>query len=140
MARSKRELLSRVPLFAGLRGRDLEVVERLVDEVDIRAGAQLTREGTSGHEFFIIVEGKVRVEQDGRVLATLGPGDFLGEIALIDGKPRTATVTTEQPSRLLVVGHREFHSLLDRRPDVRLRVLEALAQRIRANESDPNID
>jgi CRP/FNR family cyclic AMP-dependent transcriptional regulator len=73
-------------------------------------------------------------------VATLGPGQFLGEIALVDGKPRTASVVTEEPSHLIVLGHREFHSLLDRRPDVRLRVLEALAQRIRANQADPATD
>ncbi len=136
MSSAKRKLLERVPLFAGLRGRDLEEIERLVDEVDLRERVELTRQGTTGQEFFIIVEGAVRVERDGRLLNRLGPGDFLGEIALIDGKPRMATVTTEEPSRLLVVGHREFHSLLDRRPGVRLKVLEALAERIRNNEPD----
>jgi CRP-like cAMP-binding protein len=136
MANTKRDLLRRVPLFAGLRDRDLAEIERLVDEIDVPAGSRLTREGAFGQEFFVIIEGSVRVERDGRELNTLGPGDFLGEIALLDGKPRSATVTTVEPSRLLVLGHREFHSLIDTRPDVRLRVLEALAERIRAFEPE----
>ena len=123
MAASKRDLLRRVPLFAGLGDRELSEVERSSDEVDVPAGTTLTRQGGSGHEFFVIIEGRARVERDGRVLATLGPGDFLGEIALLEERPRMATVTVEEPSRLLVLGHREFHSLLDNR-DIRLRVLE----------------
>jgi CRP/FNR family cyclic AMP-dependent transcriptional regulator len=136
MKSSKRDLLRRVPLFAGLGTRDLGEIEQLVDEVDVPAGQELTREGAYGHEFFVIVEGSVRVEREGRVLSTLGEGDFLGEIALLDGKPRIATVTTVEPSRLLVLGHREFNSLIDTRPDIRLRVLEALAERIRAAEPE----
>ena len=85
-------------MFAGVGNRDLTEIEQLVDEVDVPAGAELTREGARGQEFFILVDGSVRVERDGRRVNTLGPGDFLGEIALIDGKPRIATVTTEQPS------------------------------------------
>ena len=136
MATSKRDLLRRVPLFAGLGDRDLGEIEQLVDEIDVPAGTRLTREGAFGQEFFVIIEGRVLVERDGRELNTLGPGDFLGEIALLDGKPRMASVTTTEPSRLLVIGHREFHSLLDTRPDIRLRVLEALAERIRAAEPE----
>ena len=136
MADTKRDLLRRVPLFAGLRDRELSEIERLVDEIDVPAERHLTREGGTGHEFFVIVTGSARVERQGRRLTTLGPGDFLGEIALVDGKPRSATVITEEPSRLLVLAHREFHSLLDQRQEVRLRVLEALAQRIRSQAPD----
>lgn len=136
MSTTKRDLLSRVPLFAGLGRRELDEVAQLADEVDVPAGTQLTREGAYGHEFFVIVSGRARVDRDGRRLADLGPGDFLGEIALIDGQPRSATVTVEEPSRLLVLGHREFNSLLDSRQQVRLRVLEALAGRIRRSEPD----
>ncbi len=135
MASSKRDLLRRVPLFAGLRDRDLAAVEQLADEIDVAAGTELTHQGGRGNEFFVLVEGRARVEKDGRTLATLGPGDFLGEIALLDEKPRTATVTLEEPGRLLVISHRDFHSLLDNR-DIRIRVLEAVVQRIRRAEPE----
>ena len=127
----KARLLASVPLFAHLGGPGLEEVATLADEVDVDAGTVLTREGRTGGEFFVIVDGSVSVERGGRVVATLRAGDFLGEIALVDGGPRTATTTATVPSRLLVVAHREFHSLLDRFPEVRMGVLQALAERVR---------
>ena len=136
MADPKLELLQKVPLFAGLRRGDLERVAALVDEVDVPGDVELTHEGRVGHEFFVIVEGRVRVEREGRVIGTLGRGDFLGEIALIDGRPRSASVITEAPTRLLVMAHREFDSLLDSYPAVQNQVLRALADRVRRSEPD----
>jgi CRP/FNR family cyclic AMP-dependent transcriptional regulator len=135
MAERKIDLLRRVPLFARLRDSDLGEVERLTDEVDVPADTALTREGRIGHEFFVILSGRVRVERDGKIINSLGPGDFLGEISLIDGRPRSATVTTEEPTRLLVLAHREFRSLLDNYPGIREPVMQALAERLR--EADP---
>ena len=85
------------------------------------------REGTTGNEFFVIIDGSVRIERGGSTLASLGAGDFLGEIALVDDGPRTATATTESPARLLVVGHREFHLAHGAIPDDRDQRLQALA-------------
>jgi CRP/FNR family transcriptional regulator len=127
----KARMLSRVPLFERLNGRALAHVERLVDEVDIPVGKALTTEGLSGREFFIILDGTVSVARGGTTVATLGPGDFFGEIALVDGGPRTATATTMTPCRLLVLAHREFDSLLAEHVEVRAAVLEALASRVR---------
>jgi CRP/FNR family transcriptional regulator, cyclic AMP receptor protein len=132
----KLDLLRRVPLFAGLGARELEEVGRLTDTVDLPAGRELTHEGGYGNEFFVIVDGSVDIERDGRRLTTLGPGDFLGEIALIDGGRRTATARTASTARILMLGHREFHSLLDRFPKIQLAVLQALAERVRRNEPD----
>jgi CRP/FNR family cyclic AMP-dependent transcriptional regulator len=132
----KARMLSRVPLFARLNRRALGHVERLVDEIDVGAGKELTHEGLSGREFFIILEGTVSVSRGGAVVATLGPGDFFGEIALLDGGPRTATATTTTPCRLLVLAHREFDSLLAEHVEVRASVLEALAHRVR--DLDPS--
>jgi CRP/FNR family transcriptional regulator, cyclic AMP receptor protein len=128
----KTRLLGQVPLFAHLGHRGLEHVATLVDEVDVPAGQVLTRQGRSGGEFFVILEGTVTVNRDGSDIGTMGPGDFLGEIALLDDGPRTATVTTNTPARLLVLAHREFHSLVDHDPEIRLAVLQALAQRVRS--------
>lgn len=130
----KLELLRKVPLFQGLSRKDLELVERLTDEIDVPAGKVLIKEGATGHEFFIVVDGSLRVERDGQLLRKLGPGDFAGEIALIDGGPRTATVVADAPSRLLVVGHREFFGLLAEYPDIQIQVLQALARRVRVSE------
>lgn len=127
----KARLLAGVPLFAGLGRSGLAEVAALADEVDVDAGTVLTHEGRRGGEFFVIVDGAVRVERGGATVRTLGPGDFLGEIALVDGGPRTATTTATVPSRLLVVAHREFHSLMDRFPEVRSAILGALAARVR---------
>jgi CRP-like cAMP-binding protein len=125
-----------VPLFAGLGARDLEEVQRLADEVDVPAGRELTTEGRSGEEFFLIVSGRVGVVRNGVRIRTMSDGDFLGEIALLDGRARSATVTTETPTRLLVLAHREFNSLLERFPSIQSAVLRALAERVRQTEPE----
>ena len=80
--------------------------------------------------------GQVAIEKDDQRIATMHPGDFLGEIALIDGKPRTATARAEGDTRLLVVGRGPFHELMEEFPSVRLSVLQALAERVRAHEPE----
>ena len=127
----KTDLLKRVPLFAGCATGQLESIGQLADEVDVAAGTTLMKEGQFAGEFFVIIDGSVRVDRDGTTVRTLGPGDFLGEIALVDGGPRTATATTATASRLLVVGHREFHSLMEAHPAISMSILEALAKRVR---------
>ena len=135
-ADSKGELLRKVPLFSSLRGRDLEAVERLTDVIDRPAGDVLMRQGQTGNEAFVIISGGARVERDGRELARVGPGEVVGEIAIISEGPRVATVTLTEPSQLLVIGHREFHSLLEGSPDVMRAVLDELGRRIRNLEAD----
>jgi len=134
-ADEKLDQLKRVPLFAGLGRRELEELGTLADEVDVADGRMLTRQGETGDEFFVVLEGAVQVDVNGSVISTLGKGDFLGEIALVDGKPRTATTRAVGPTRLLVVGHRQFHQLMDDFPTVKTCVLEALAERVRRNET-----
>lgn len=130
----KLEHLRRVPLFARLGRRELERLGQLADEVEVGLDTHLTEQGHIGHEFFIVLDGRLMV-LDGRTpIATLGPGDFFGEIALVESVPRTATVRAEGIVRLLVVGHREFHALMDEFPSVRSAVLDALAERLRASE------
>jgi CRP/FNR family transcriptional regulator, cyclic AMP receptor protein len=132
----KLELLKRTPLLAGLGRKDIEEVGRLADEVDLKADHVLMREGDLGREFFVIVEGKVRIDKGGRTIRSMGPGEFVGDIALVTERPRTATATTETPCRLLVLGHREFHQLMDQYPSIRLSVLESMAVRLRDLEPD----
>jgi CRP/FNR family transcriptional regulator, cyclic AMP receptor protein len=132
----KVELLRRVPLLAGLSTKDLEEVQRLTDEVEVPAGRELTTEGRAGEEFFLIVSGRVGVVRNGVRLRTMGDGEFLGEIALVDGRVRSATVTTEAPTHLIVLGHREFSTLLETFPAIQAAVLRALAQRVRQTEPE----
>lgn len=128
---TKLDMIARVPLFAGLSGRELAFLGRLMDEVDVREGRVLTREGGSGGEFFIVVSGRVRIDRGGRKVNELGAGDFLGEIALIDRGPRTATATATEPCTLLVLSRGGFRSLLDRYPTVQAKIMRALATRLR---------
>jgi CRP/FNR family cyclic AMP-dependent transcriptional regulator len=133
---AKLELLRRVPLFAGCRGGSLQLIERLADEVDVPDGYHLMRQGAFAQEFFLILEGLVRIERGGKAINTLGPGDFLGEIALIDHGRRTATAVTEGSAKLLVINHQGFNSLLAESPGIRLEVMKALAARVRNLEPD----
>ncbi len=130
----KLELLKRVPLFSGLQRRELEQLETITDEIDVAAGTVLVQEGRVAHEFFIIVSGEVAIDKAGRRINALTSGDFLGEIALIDGGPRTATATASTACRLLVLTHGGFSQLLDTSPDIRRSVMEALGQRLRRLE------
>jgi CRP-like cAMP-binding protein len=126
----KLTLLSKVPLFADLGQRDLEMVGRLADEVTVPAGKVLAAEGSGGHEFFVILDGTVRITQGSRHLADLGSGDFFGELAMIANVPRTATATATTAANLLVVAHREFTTLLADQPRIRDKVMIAVARRL----------
>ena len=138
MARDEKlEKLRQVPLFAHLGKRETERLGMLADELDVPDGQVLTRQGASGGEFFIVLDGTVAIEKDGQQIATMNPGDFLGEISLIDGKPRTATARADGDARLLVIGRAPFHELMDEFPSVRVAVLQALAERVRSHEPSP---
>jgi CRP/FNR family transcriptional regulator, cyclic AMP receptor protein len=127
----KLELLKTVPLFKDLSRHDIEQVGQLTEEIDVPAGQVLTREGAPGSEFFVILEGEVRIEAGGEQIRTMEAGDFLGEIALVDDGPRTATATTVGPAKLLVLGRREFRSLMDSYPSIEHSVLHCLVERLR---------
>ena len=127
----KLKLIAGVPLFAGFNRREIEAVGRLMDEVDVKAGRVLMREGAVGREFFIVVSGNVRVDRNGRKVNELGPGDFLGEIALIDRGPRTATATAADDCRLLVLDIGGFRTLVSKYPTVQGKIMKALAERLR---------
>ncbi|HJW21935.1 MAG TPA: cyclic nucleotide-binding domain-containing protein [Candidatus Limnocylindrales bacterium] len=125
-------LLRAVPLFAELDERSLQAIATLAREHDATAGDVLMREGEPGDTFVVIVDGTVRVEQEGRDIRSMMAGGFLGEIALLEHGPRTATATCVTDCRLLTLGHFEFDRLLATFPDVRSKVLAVLARRARA--------
>jgi cAMP-dependent protein kinase regulator len=129
----KVELIKRAPLFAGLSKRELEEIAGIADEIDLREGKELTTQGKSAREFFVLLEGSADVTKDGRKINELGDGDFFGEIALVSHSPRTATVTATAPIRALVITDRSFRRLLEDSPEIQLKVLEALAERLAPN-------
>jgi CRP-like cAMP-binding protein len=131
MSDQKRDLLKSVPLFATCGNRELERLGMLVDEVSLPAGRVLFNQGDHAAELFIVVDGQVRVDRNGENIATRGPGEFFGEMALVSEGTRMATATCETDCRFLVLGHREFHSLMDEFPTLKMQVLETLAQRVR---------
>lgn len=134
MADSKLDLLKSVPLFERLSKSDLQHLGQLTDELDFAAGRVLMKQGDYGNEMFVIASGRVRVERDGRQIGDEGAGSWFGEMALLSQGRRTATVTTTEPSRVFVIGHREFNSLMDSMPTVKMAVLECVADRIRGLE------
>jgi CRP/FNR family transcriptional regulator, cyclic AMP receptor protein len=130
----KVDLLKKVPLFEDLSKRHLDFIAKHGDEVTSEPGEVLVRQGEAGREFVFIVRGSARVEQDGKIISHLEAGDFFGEMSLLDGKPRSATVITETPSTLLVVHSRSFDLLLNTVPGLSRKLLMTLAGRLRARE------
>ena len=133
---AKVQALKGVPLFEGLSRKELVQLERVCEDVEVEPGKVLCQEGQIGHEFFVILDGKVQVTRKGGRVATLSNGDFVGEIALVTELPRTATVTAETPVRFFVLTRREFDAVLDQNPKVERKVLRALARRLAETTSD----
>jgi CRP/FNR family transcriptional regulator, cyclic AMP receptor protein len=127
---AKVELIKGVPLFSELGKRELNELASIADEIDLREGKELTVEGQPGREFFVIIEGDAVVRRGDREINHLGAGDFFGEIALVDDRPRTATVVAETPVRTLVITDRAFRTLLDRSPEIESKVMSARAARL----------
>lgn len=126
--------LARIPLFSGCSDRDLKRLVRASDEVSLDAGTVLTSEGELGREVFVILTGAAEVTREGTVVATLGPGDHVGELSLLDGGPRTATVTTTEDTTVLVLTRQAFNGVLDEIPTLAHKLLVSLAHRLRAAE------
>jgi len=126
----KVELLERVPLFQGLTKSELRRVADVTDEVELPAGRTLTTEGARGREFVVLVDGEAEVRRDGRRINVLRGGDFLGEIALLSDRFRTATVTTTTPTRALLVSESDFDALMRDVPAIRMKVLETAVSRL----------
>jgi CRP/FNR family transcriptional regulator, cyclic AMP receptor protein len=127
---AKIELLKGVPLFSGCSKTELRELARSTDEVDLREGYVLVREGRAGREFFVLVDGKVNVTRDGKKIADLGAGEWFGEIALLTKVPRTATVTTTSPVKALVLTDRAFRRLVETMPSIALKVLSRVSERL----------
>ena len=127
---SKVDLIKRVPLFAAASKQELAEIASIADEIDLPEGKVLIKEGDTGREFFVLIDGTAEVARAGKKVASIGPGDFFGEIALISKTPRNATITTTSAVRALVITDRAFRQLLDHSPQIQIGVLTALAERL----------
>jgi CRP-like cAMP-binding protein len=134
----KIEQLEKVPLLAECSRRQLRAVARISEVREVQQGAVITKAGAPGDEFFLIIDGRARVEVSARKRAKLGPGDFFGEMSLLDGEPRSATIVAETAMRLLVIPRREFSRLLAEVPDLMRSLLAVLSRRLRQAEQALN--
>lgn len=124
-------MLKAVPLFAHCTPKQIEFIVTQVEDMDFPQGKILCAEGQSGADFFVLLSGSADVTRNGRKIATMSPGDFFGEIALVDGGKRTATVTAASPTRCLVLGPRQFQNVLHQDTDIAHSVMKALSLRVR---------
>jgi CRP/FNR family transcriptional regulator, cyclic AMP receptor protein len=134
----KIDLLKKVHLFSNLSQRHLGEIAKHADQVQVEKGRVLVQQGKIGWEFIFIVEGKARVEKDGKVIRQLSKGDFFGEISLIDGEPRTSSVIAETNMTLLIVHKPSFDHLLEKIPGLQRKILISLCQYLRRAEKAIN--
>ncbi|MCU4182942.1 cyclic nucleotide-binding domain-containing protein [Acidiferrimicrobium sp. IK] len=133
MARDgKVEQLAKVSLFRGLSHKELQAVAAAADIVAVPADNDVVVEGTPGHDFYLILNGTASVRRDGHEVATLGPGESFGELALLTHAPRNATVVAATDTELLVIGQRQFHAVLDTVPAMAYKLLVTMAERLAA--------
>jgi CRP-like cAMP-binding protein len=132
---NKVTLLETIPLFRDLSRKQLEQIARLADEVQVPAGRRLATAGERGHELFVIIEGRATVNTKRGRTVRLGRGNFFGEMSLVDGGPRSATIEADSDMRLLMVGQREFWALLAAAPPLALKIMSTLSNRVRDAEA-----
>lgn len=127
---AKLELLASVPLFSGCSKRELEQIGLIADETNVPEGRTLIEQNQPAHEFFALIDGTAEVRRNGRKVSTMSGGDFFGELALIAKTPRTATVMTTSPARLLVIKGRDFERVLGEAPSIAVKILRELGGRL----------
>lgn len=133
MADPKVQMLKKVPLFGHCSPASLESVTSNTDEVDVEKGRTLIKQGEPSDTFYVLLDGEADVAIDGKHRRSLGPGDFFGEISMLDRGPATATVTTTKPSRMMVMSHMQFRDAIKGNQDLLLQVLQSVAERLRAD-------
>ncbi|HET9200331.1 MAG TPA: cyclic nucleotide-binding domain-containing protein [Dehalococcoidia bacterium] len=127
----KIDAIKKVPLFKGADQNQLQLIAMQADEVQVQPGMSLATQGGKGNELMIVLEGAAEVTRDGKHLADLGAGDFFGEISLLDGGPRTATVTASSPMRTLVIRRENFQSIQETTPGLSEMLVAEVASRLR---------
>jgi CRP-like cAMP-binding protein len=134
-ANRKLEYLSNVQMFSSLNKKELGLISKVAEVVKVKAGTEIVTENTTGHEFYLVLTGEAAVRRNGRKINTLGSGRYFGELALLDRGPRSATVVAETDMELVVIGQREFVSVLDEVPAVAHKLLVSMAARLREADS-----
>ena len=129
-------MLQKAPLWAGLAEKELKVIARSFKELKYGSGDFIVRKGERGIGFYLIVDGTVEVRSDGRVLSRLGPGQFFGEMALLDGQSRSADVVALEPSRCLALSSWNFNAIVSDHPKIALKLLQESTRRSRTNTQD----
>jgi CRP/FNR family cyclic AMP-dependent transcriptional regulator len=133
---AKAELIRTIPLFAECSPQEVAEVALLADEIDLREGRVLATESATGQEFVVMIEGTAEVRKGDELINTMGPGDFVGEIALVTGEPRTASVVATSPVHALVIEGHAFQRLLEDAPSIRAKVERSVAERL-SRDADP---
>ena len=136
---TKVQALRRAPLFEGLSKKELTDLARVTEDLEVPAGDVLCKEGETGQEFFVIVDGETDITSKGKRVAARGGGDFVGEIALLEDTTRTATVTAKTPLRVFVLTGQDFRRLVRENPGVEQKVMRALARRVVELSGDPTM-
>jgi len=133
----RQRLLANVALFSACTDKELDRLARHAEIVDFRAGEVLMTEGEPGHEFYAIIDGEVGVTTGGETVAKLGPGAYVGEMALLDPGPRTATVTALGDTQAVLLSSREFYAAIDEVPGLSRKLLGGMAKRLRTATAHP---
>jgi CRP/FNR family cyclic AMP-dependent transcriptional regulator len=127
------EMLQKAPLWSGLTEKELKVIARSFKELKYESGDVIVRKGEAGVGFYLIAEGTVEVRADGQVLSKLGPGQFFGEMSILDGQPRSADVVALEPSRCLALTSWSFKSIVSDHPKMALKLLQESVRRLQMN-------
>jgi CRP/FNR family cyclic AMP-dependent transcriptional regulator len=135
----RQRLLANVALFSACTDKELDRLARHAEIVDFRGGDVLMTEGETGHEFYVIIDGEVGVTSGGDTVAKLGPGAYVGEQALLDPGPRTATVTALRDTQTVLLSSREFYAAIDDVPGLSRKLLAGMAKRLREATAHPPV-
>jgi CRP/FNR family transcriptional regulator, cyclic AMP receptor protein len=134
--KERQELLEKVSMFSACNKKELGRLAAVAQERRVPSGAVLTKEGEAGDEFFVVAEGMAKASIKGRKVGSIPAGSFFGEMSLLDQGPRTATVTAELPTRLVVITAKDFGKVIDEIPSIALKIMKGLATRIRQADED----
>ena len=134
--KERAELLEKVSMFSALNKKEIDRLAALAEERRVPSGTVLTKEGEPGDEFYVVAEGMAEASIKGRKVGTIPAGSFFGELSLLDQGPRTATVTAELPTRLVVLNAKDFGGVIDDVPAISLKIMRGLAARIRQADND----
>jgi len=128
------EMLQKTPLWSGLTKQDLKLIAKLSQERKFESGHAIVTKGEAGIGFYLILEGAVEVRSDGKILSKLGPGQFFGEMSIIDNQPRSADVVATEASRVLILSAWSFKTLISDNPKIALKMMQEFVRRLRTTD------